>query len=159
MNIESNVENPKYSTSITFQSLEIPVVKELISRYQAREEELLAKSPDIAFIFHYLLESSESNDKPITVYLKPEDSELFLIDFLTETVDYLDNDLSEFRKVLSDKPFYSSDQHSSEDSSANSDELDVESLDDKIAITSNLVGDLGLFIIKDGQESQSAQGF
>ena len=153
MKIETSIENSKYLTSVNFSSLEIPVVREIFSRYEAREEAFLDKSPDIAFIFHYLLESSESNNRSVTIHLKPEDSEFFLIDLLIETVDYLENDLSESRKVLSDKPYFSSSHHFSEDDSTNSTELDVESLDDKIAITANLAGDLELFIMKDGQES------
>lgn len=156
MKIEFNIENSKYLTSVNFDSLEIPVVREIFSRYKAREEALLAKSPDIAFIFHYLLESSESKDESVTIHLKPDDSEFFLIDFLIETVDYLDNDLSEFRKVLSDEPYFSSEHHFPEESSTNSTKLDVESLDDKIAITANLAGDLELFLLNDGQESQAA---
>lgn len=153
MKIETNIENSKYPTAITFNSFEVPVIKDIATRYSAREKDFLRENPKIDFIFHYIIESPKNSGKPITIPLSTETLTFLSIELSVETVDYIEKDLKEFREILTHKPYYSSQEQGSSGTDSDADHVNIESLDDKIAIASNIYGDLELFLIESEQSN------
>ena len=132
--------------------MEIPVVKDISTRYSSREKDYLKENPDIDFIFNYIMESPDVAGKPVTIHLKPEHLTLFIIELLVETVDYIESDLYEFRKVSTDAKFFNPQGNDSGESDGS-----IIPLDDKITIASYIAGDLMLFLDESGRKDlQSA---
>lgn len=151
MKIETNIENSKYPTAITFNSFEVPVIKDIATIYSSREKEFLSEYPEIEFIFHYIIESSKNSDRPISIPLSAKNFAFFIIELSVETVDYIGKDQKEFRETLTQKPFYSSQDGNSLSVSNDSTDVSIERLDDNIAIASNIYGDLELYLIESEQ--------
>lgn len=86
--------------SIKFDTKDLPIIRDVFSKYASDNQELFEKNARYGFIFHAFLEVVKDCDEPITIGLKYEYSEVFLEEMAYAIRDHVENDLLPFREAI-----------------------------------------------------------